>query len=259
MTLLLTYHRLLPTAPPENVHVLAQQDFVRQMDVIAASGIAVAKPAEFSEREAHDRHRLGLTFDDGFLSDLVCADTLAAHGMSGLFFVSSANVGERGYLGAEDIRELDAMGMTIGSHSHEHARLTTYEFDKATAQVKRSKEILEDILGKPVSDFAFPGGACTRGLSAMVRDAGFARQYTLAWGINSAAQVTHGFFCRSCVVQGMTDDYFLRLISGRNNLSRKMHYLFKGAAAQFLNETSYRRLRDRYLDRMRPATEVWPG
>lgn len=257
MTLLLTYHRLLPTAPLENVHVLAQQEFMRQIDLIAASGIEVAKPAEFGVR--HDRHRLGLTFDDGFASDLICADTLAANGMKGLFFISSANIGERGYLGAEDIRELDAMGMTVGSHSHEHARLTTFDFNKAAIQVRRSKEVLEDVLGKPVHDFAFPGGACTRRLAAAVRNAGFRRQYTLAWGINSGAQATNGLFCRNCVVQGMSDDYFLRLISGRNNLSRKMHYLLKGAAAQFLNETTYRRLRERYLDRARPATGVWFG
>lgn len=247
MTLLLTYHRILPAAPSENIHVLSQHAFLRQIDLIVGSGIPVATPSELSTLISRRRHRLGLTFDDGYLSDLVCADALAAHGLKGIFFVSTANIGARGYLDVADVRELDAMGMTVGSHSHEHVRLTTFDFAAATAQVRRSKEVLEDVLGKPVQDFAFPGGACTRRLTEMVRAAGFSRQFTLAWGINSGTHAATGVFCRSCVVQAMSDDYFLRLISGRNNLSRKMHYLLKGAASQLLDDATYRRLRERYL------------
>lgn len=247
MTLLLTYHRILPAAPSENIHVLSQHTFLRQIELIVGSRIPVASPAEFSTVVSRSSHRLGLTFDDGYLSDLVCADALAAHGLRGIFFISTANIGARGYLGAEDVRELDAMGMTIGSHSHEHARLTTVGFAEAAAQIVRSKAALEDILGKPVLDFAYPGGACTRRLTEAVRAAGFARQFTLAWGINSGTHAAAGVFCRSCVVQGMSDEYFLRLISGRNNLSRKLHYLLKGAASQLLGDSTYRRLRERYL------------
>lgn len=254
MTLLLTYHRILPGAPPDNVHVLSQHDFLRQIELIVASRIPVAAPADFSIASPRGRHRIGLTFDDGYLSDLACADTLAAHGLKGIFFVSTANIGAHGYLDAEGLRELDAMGMTVGSHSHEHVRLTTLDFAVAAAQVARSKALLEDILGKPVRDFAFPGGACTRRLLETVRAAGFDRQFTLAWGINSRAHAANGVFCRSCVVQGMSDDYFLRLISGRNNLSRKMHYLFKGAASQLLDDATYRRLRERYLGLVHSAT-----
>jgi peptidoglycan/xylan/chitin deacetylase (PgdA/CDA1 family) len=249
MTLLLTYHRTLPAAPPDNVHVLSRQTFARHMEIIVDSGIPVATPADFVRPTQYGAHRLGLTFDDGFLSDLLCADALARAGMKGIFFISTANIGEHGYLNAEGIRELDAMGMTIGSHSHNHARLTNCRPDEALAQARLSKERLEDLLGKPVSDFAFPGGACNRKLCDTIREAGYERQYTLAWGVNSRMHAASGVFCRSCVVQGMDDDYFRRLISGRNNLSRRMHYLLKGAAAQLLPETAYRHLRQRYLAR----------
>lgn len=247
MTLLLTYHRILPAAPSENIHVLSQHAFLRQVDLIVGSGIPVATPAEMSAPVSRRRHRIGLTFDDGYLSDLVCADALAAHGLKGIFFVSTANIGARGYLAVEDVRELDAMGMTVGSHSHEHVRLTKLDPAVAAAQIRQSKSILEDILGKPVQDFAYPGGATTLRLTEAVRAAGFGRQFTLAWGINSVTHAESGVFCRSCVVQAMSDEYFLRLISGRNNLSRKMHYFLKGAASQLLDDATYRRLRERYL------------
>jgi len=246
MTLLLTYHRIVPNATVENIHVLSQHAFLRQVELIVSSGIRVAAPADFGDVQYDDQHRIGLTFDDGYLSDLACADALAAHGIKAIFFVSSANVGAPGYLDVEDLRELDAMGMTVGSHSHQHARLTTFDFAEAVSQVQRSKALLEDALGKPVCDFAFPGGACTRRLSAAVRAAGFSRQFTLAWGINSGTDAATGVFRRSCVVQGMSDEYFLNLISGSNDLDRKMHYMLKSAAS-LLGDTFYRRLRERYL------------
>lgn len=249
MSLLLTYHRTLPVAPADNVHVLSRETFARQIDLIVDSGIQVATPADFARPAPGGAHRLGLTFDDGFLSDLICAEVLAAAGMKGLFFISTAHIGEHGYLDVQGIRQLDAMGMTIGSHSHHHVRLTNFRPGEALAQARLSKERLEDALGKPVNDFAFPGGATTRKLCGLIREAGFARQYTLAWGVNSPLHAASGVFCRSCVVQGMDDAYFLRLISGRNNLSRRLHYLLKGAAAQLLPEAAYRHLRQRYLAR----------
>ncbi len=256
MTLLLTYHRIAHAADAENIHVLSQHGFLRQMELIVASGIRVAAPGEFGQVQHDGRHRIGLTFDDGYLSDLACADTLASHGLKGIFFVSSANIGAPGYLDAEDVRELDAMGMTVGSHSHQHARLTTFGFDEAVAQVRRSKALLEDVLGKPVLDFAYPGGACTRRLAEAVREAGFSRQFTLAWGINSGTDAATGVFRRSCVVQGMSDEYFLRLITGSNDLNRKLHYLLKGAASQLLGDAGYRRLRERYLGFAHPAVRT---
>lgn len=249
MSLLLTYHRTLPVAPPDNIHVLSRATFARHIDLIVESGVHVAAPADFVRPAPGDAHRLGLTFDDGFLSDLVCAETLAAAGMKGLFFISTAHIGERGYLDVQGIRELDAMGMTVGSHAHRHVRLTGCRPDDVLAQARLSKERLADALGKPVDDFAFPGGATTRKLCGLIREAGFARQYTLAWGVNSHLHAASGVFCRNCVVQGMDDAYFLRLISGRNNLSRRLHYLLKGAVARLLPETAYRQLRQRYLAR----------
>lgn len=253
MTLLLTYHRILPSAPADNVHVLSQHGFMRQVELIVESRIPVAAPADFATPPPDGRHRIGLTFDDGYLSDLFCADALAAHGLKAIFFVSSANIGARGYLDVEDLRELEAMGMTVGSHSHEHVRLTTLDFAAATEQIRRSRAVLEDALGKPVRDFAFPGGACSRRLTAAVRAAGFERQYTLAWGTNSRTHAATGVLGRSCVVQGMSDEYFLSLIAGRNDLRRKLHYLAKSAAAQLLGDAAYRRLRERYLGLVRPA------
>lgn len=249
MTLLLTYHRTLPVAPPDNVHILARETFRRQIELIADSGIAVAAPHEFVQAGRHGGHRLGLTFDDGFVSDLICAGTLADAGMKGIFFVSTAHIGEHGYLDVQGIRELDALGMTVGSHSHEHLRLTRCSDAEVRMQARLSRALLEDILGKPVRDFAYPGGAYNRAISGSVRDAGYTRQYTLAWGVNSQAHAASGVYCRSCIVQGMDERYFMRLIAGRNNLSRRMHYFVKDAASRLLPEAAYRQLRQRYLAR----------
>ena len=91
---------------------------------MARSGIAVAAPGEFDSLAASGAHRIGITFDDGFSSDLQCAELMHRHGIRGLFFIPTDTIGSPGRLGVEDLRTLVGIGMRIGSHSHEHIPIT---------------------------------------------------------------------------------------------------------------------------------------
>ena len=55
------------------------------------------------------------TFDDGNASDMHAAEQLASAGLSGKFYVLSGRIGKERYLAANDLRELDSMGMEVGS------------------------------------------------------------------------------------------------------------------------------------------------
>src|ERR1044071_9613482 len=62
-----------------------------------------------------------ITLDDGGVSyHTVLADRLEARGGRGHCFVSTNQIGTRGFLDAAQIRELDARGHVIGSHSASH-------------------------------------------------------------------------------------------------------------------------------------------
>jgi peptidoglycan/xylan/chitin deacetylase (PgdA/CDA1 family) len=65
------------------------------------------------------------------------------------------------------MRALDAAGVTIGSHTSTHARLTELPAEQVTRELSDSKKQLEDLLGKPVCYFAYPYGL----FNPAVRDA----------------------------------------------------------------------------------------
>jgi peptidoglycan/xylan/chitin deacetylase (PgdA/CDA1 family) len=101
-----------------------------------------------------------LTFDDGGKGAIVeAAPRLEKRGMRGVFFVTTDRIGDTAFLTEEDLRELDARGHFVGSHSATHPQrfsyLTPAEMD---SEWRRSTERLARILGKPVRIASVPGG-----------------------------------------------------------------------------------------------------
>ena len=59
----------------------------------------------------------------------------------------------------DQLRELVALGHTIGSHSMTHARLSSLRSRREREQeIRASADMIEDKLGTPVQDFAYPFG-----------------------------------------------------------------------------------------------------
>ncbi len=62
------------------------------------------------------------------------------------------------YLNLGQIKEMDKMGMCIGSHSHSHQILNNLDFKKQALEIKKSKEFLNHLLKKKINHFCFPYG-----------------------------------------------------------------------------------------------------
>lgn len=72
-------------------------------------------------------------------------------------FVAKKFVGKAGFLSADDIKSLDKdLLCTIGAHTCNHTKLR-YEQD-SYADIKESKDYLEQLLGHPVKYLAYPYG-----------------------------------------------------------------------------------------------------
>ena len=100
-----------------------------------------------------------LTFDDGGASALAIARELARHDMLGHFFITTARIGEAGFVDADAIRALHAAGHVVGSHSHSHpAEISSLSSAALAAEWRSSVHILEGILGAPVTVASVPGG-----------------------------------------------------------------------------------------------------
>jgi peptidoglycan/xylan/chitin deacetylase (PgdA/CDA1 family) len=121
-----------------------------------------------------------ITVDDGGVSyHSVIADRLEQRGWRGHCFVSTDLIGQRGFLSAAQIRELDARGHVIGSHSASHpARFSAQPFDAMVGEWSRSRAVLEDVLGHPIDIASVPGGYFSPAVARAACDAGIRLLFT---------------------------------------------------------------------------------
>lgn len=244
-TLIVNYHRTVSSPTEGRPHVLNHTAFDRQLELISESGVRVLDAGALCPvADDHAPDGLGITFDDGTESDLPNAEKLLARGWSAIFFVSTAKLGQAGYLDAPQLRRLSGLGMRVGSHSHEHTRLTKLDAAEARRQVMRSRAMLQDALGQPVDLFAFPGGEHSPVTVQIVRESGFRFAYGTGWGENRRLpSLGNTVLRRNNVVRGMTDRDFLELITKSNLEARKAQYLAIGLVKRIVPERAYGAIR----------------
>ncbi len=121
-----------------------------------------------------------LTFDDGGESYYTAtADRLEALGRRGHCFVTTDFIGQRGFLTAAQIRELDARGHLIGSHSASHpARFSTLTTGEMLSEWAESRRALEDLLGRAVTVASVPGGYFSKAVAGVAAECGFRELFT---------------------------------------------------------------------------------
>ena len=61
------------------------------------------------------------------------------------------------------VREIDAAGHEVGSHGHGHLEIFKQSRDEFAADIRRSKEFLQQLLGKPVLGYRAPDFSIVRG------------------------------------------------------------------------------------------------
>lgn len=115
-----------------------------------------------------------ITVDDGGVSYYtMLADRLEARGWRGYCFVSTNQIGTRGFLDAAQIRQLDQRGHIIGSHSASHpTRFSACSPEQMRYEWTTSRRVLEDIVGHDVTVASVPGGYYSRAVARSARDAG---------------------------------------------------------------------------------------
>jgi peptidoglycan/xylan/chitin deacetylase (PgdA/CDA1 family) len=247
--LVVNYHRTVTDVSDGGLHTLVEADFDRHLRVIRDTGVSVVAAQKLEDQDqGHSSHQIAITFDDGFKSDLANAAKLADLGWTATFFVSTANIGKADYLSVSEIKELEKMGMIVGSHSHEHVRLTTIPPDAVDREVARSKDILEQIVGHPVEKFAFPGGAYNQNIVYKLRSAGFRFAFGTEWGLNDQLpQLEAGIVRRNSAVRGMSDAEISDLVTLTGYRRRQMKYFLRSTAFKVLPENVYAWIRKSYL------------
>ncbi len=127
-----------------------------------------------------------ITFDDGYRDFKDHAwPLLERYGFSATVFLVADQIGgtnswDEGEFGEtvplldwREIRELQAAGARFGSHTASHAWLPDLSWRQVVRELRRSRRVLEQGLGAPVSALAFPWGAFNQPIQLLTGACGY--------------------------------------------------------------------------------------
>jgi peptidoglycan/xylan/chitin deacetylase (PgdA/CDA1 family) len=186
----LMYHELgLPGREPcqrepgYTRYVVPYSEFRKQMQQLAEErwpGVSVGKAIQSFGSKC-----VGITFDDGCETDLLCAGPLLKElGFGATFYITLGFLGKPGYLSETQVRELHRLGFEVGCHSQTHPYLTDIDDHRLRDETAGAKQRLEQIIGAEVEHFSCPGGRWDHRVLEGVKRAGFRTMTTSRTGIN---------------------------------------------------------------------------
>lgn len=192
---MLMYHAVLAQDQrPGWPWAVSRSSFERQLGFLQSEGYATPTVSELVADPDRFRGRTAvITFDDGYVDNVKAAAALHRRGMRATWYVVSGSIGRSPswpfdgrpsgrLMHAAELRDLQAAGMEVGSHSVTHRRMTGLDSQEQLREAAQSKADLEDLLGKEVCSFAYPYGAFDDATAATVRQAGYRNACTTAPG-----------------------------------------------------------------------------
>jgi peptidoglycan/xylan/chitin deacetylase (PgdA/CDA1 family) len=155
-----------------------------------------------------------LTFDDGYADFFTTAiPILQSYGFTATSFVISGRMGWGGFMTPSQVVAADGMGFTIGAHTVDHVALAAQTPARATWEIKQSKLALEQLLGHPVVDFAYPYGSFNQYDMTQAKSLGFETACSTMYGtVHSAGQLFE--LSRMRIGGGLPLTYFAGVVGG---------------------------------------------
>jgi len=209
---ILMYHEV--TSGPNSLYVPADR-FREQIQYLAQSGyrtVTMAQAREMLQNNKIPAKTVVLTFDDGYESVLTKAwPIMQEYGFTGTTYVCATFIGRSNYLTLDQIKQLQAEGMEIGSHTNNHISLKEASYQLQVDEIAGSKRTLEEHLGAPCLSFCYPTGTYSDITPTLIKDAGYTSAVTVAYG--HASPVSNPFLTPRVRVPGwITLDKFAQNI-----------------------------------------------
>jgi len=226
METVLVYHSISTPREPMLADIdISPARFQQQLQWLARTGRVVR--LEETLKRASGR-AIGITFDDGYRDNLTVAlPLLEKFNLPMTLFVVAGFVDSDGYLSEEELREISRHPLiTIGAHGLWHRHFNRISFDEARFELKESRRLLEETIGKRVDLMAWPYGECNDALEELAGECGYRAGWSVWKGTNSA-------FSRWRVPLGR-NDHMLRFIakaSGVYGLTEARWHRFREPAA----------------------------
>lgn len=186
---ILLYHEVVAEEPQE-VHAVSVDQFTEQMAWLHRAGYQVVGLGDWLSARAGigpvlPRKAVAITFDDGYLDSYTNAlPILLEHGFQATVFLVTRLMGQsskwrEGQLALapmltwEQVVEMAGQGIHFGSHTATHPDLTRLDDRSVLEELCRSREQIEQALGRPATTLAYPSNRFTRQTKMLAQQSGY--------------------------------------------------------------------------------------
>lgn len=199
----------------------------------------------FNEQVKLLKEKDTITFDDGLEDNFTNAyPILKKLGLKAYFFVMPDKVGTKGYMGWEQLKELQNNGMIIGSHGMTHRILTGLNDTELNYELKESKRLLEEKLNTSIKYFSVPRGFYNNKVIAKLKEAGYKTVFTSDYNDNDGFKVG-----RIAVKNSWSLEYFKRVLKNGLSFKDKTKELAKTSTKRLLGAKLYDKIRAGLINR----------
>lgn len=159
-------------------YVLDRGTFEAQISLLGRSGFKSVTSSDLIGFFRHGRplpkKAALITFDDGHRSNFTEAlPVLERHGFKGVFFVTTGWIGRDDMMSWEQLSEMNARGMEIGSHTDTHAVPALLPDKELKRELVESRRKLESKLDIEVRSVSSPTGFHDRRMMSLARETGY--------------------------------------------------------------------------------------
>jgi peptidoglycan/xylan/chitin deacetylase (PgdA/CDA1 family) len=186
-TAVLAYHGIadLPLSDDPGRLMIPPARLRAQVSALRDAGFELVTVSELVRRAGSGSPPAGLvslTFDDAYLNLFEPLLTMADRGVRSSVYVTTDWIGGRSprmpeseyarILDRGQLRRLAEAGVEIGAHTVTHPDLSTLSLADAVRELRESREVLESMVGQPVTTAAYPFGRYKEESLGAAREAG---------------------------------------------------------------------------------------
>lgn len=201
---ILMYHRIADSGSAELApYRVTPAAFEAQIRYLSEQGFVGVSLEDWSQHVIYGsslpRGAVAITFDDGYKDFAEHAwPVLERYGFQATVFLVADRIGGTNVWDQEEfgetlplldwreVRELQAAGVEFGSHTATHPWLPSLSWAAAARELRRSRKVLEDGLGAPVTSVAYPWGAFGKAVQFLAGASGYEVAVSTAPGICEA-------------------------------------------------------------------------
>lgn len=177
-------------ASDERPYNVPPAEFAAQLDYLQQQGYETITMQDYmrarkGKQELPER-AVALTFDDGYEDNYTEVwPSLAQRDMKATIYMVTNDIGRPRYLDWNELRDLQAHGIEIGSHTANHQPLTTLDEATQIDELRLSKLLLEWNGIHTVYSFSYPNGAYDATLPAKLQQEEYLNAVTGDAGVNT--------------------------------------------------------------------------